>query len=99
MDSKLVALNDAVAGLVGDGESVVIGACLESNIPFAAAHEIIRQGKRGLNLVAPISDAATDMMIGAGAVAEVTGAWVGNVSGGLGHNYRRAAENGEPHPV
>ncbi len=99
MDSKLVPLSQAIARLVGDGESVVIGACLESNIPFAAAHEIIRQGKRGLNLVAPISDAATDMMIGAGAVAEITGAWVGNVSGGLGHNYRRAAENGDPRPV
>ena len=36
-----------------------------------------------------------DLLIGAGCVAEVTGAWVGNVSGGMGHNYRRAAETGE----
>ncbi len=35
------------------------------------------------------------MLVGAGSVDEVTGAWVGNVSGGLGHNYRRAFENRE----
>src|SRR5262249_4621811 len=34
-----------------------------------------------------------------GCVARVTGAWVGNVSGGLGHNYRRAVESGVPRPV
>jgi glutaconate CoA-transferase subunit A len=32
-------------------------------------------------------------------VAEVTGAWVGNVSGGMGHNFRRATEHGEPRPI
>ncbi len=96
---KLTGLADAVAAIVGDGDSVVLGACLEANIPFAASYEIIRQGRRGLNIIAPISDASTDMLIGAGCVGKVTGAWVGNVSGGLGHNYRRAVEQGEPCPV
>ena len=82
-----------------DGASVVLGAALENAIPFAATHELIRQGRRNLNVVAPISDISTDMLIGAGCVAEVTGAWVGNVSGGMGHNYRRAAEHGEPNPI
>ncbi len=96
---KLVGLAAAVATHVGDGDSVVLGACLEANIPFAASYEIIRQGRRGLNIIAPISDASTDMMIGAGCVGQVTGAWVGSVSGGLGHNYRRAVEQGEPQPI
>ena len=39
------------------------------------------------------------MLIGAGCVGQVTGAWVGNVSGGLGHNYRRSVEQGVPHQV
>src|SRR5260221_720566 len=68
-------------------------------IPFAFTREIIRQGKRDLDIVAPISDASTDMLVGAGCVARVTGAWVGNVSGGLGHNYRRAVEQGVPHRI
>ena len=82
-----------------DGASIVLGAALENAIPFAATHELIRQGKCDLNVVAPISDISTDMMIGTGCVAEVTGAWVGNVSGGMGHNFRRATEHGEPHPI
>jgi len=84
---------------VPDGASIVLGAALENAIPFAATHELIRQGKCDLNVVAPISDISTDMMIGTGCVAEVTGAWVGNVSGGMGHNFRRATEHGEPHPI
>lgn len=99
MQDKLVSLSDAVAELIRDGDSVVIGACLEQNIPFAAVYELIRQGRRDLDLVAPISDGAADMLIGAGCCAKVTGAWAGNVSGGLGHNYRRAAEQGVPNPV
>jgi glutaconate CoA-transferase, subunit A len=93
MQDKKLTLKDAIADLVPDGSSVVLGAVLEPDVPFAATHEIIRQGIKGLNVIAPISDASTDMLIGAGCVDQVTGAWVGNVSGGLGHNYRRAFEN------
>ncbi len=96
MKNKQASLRDAIASLVNDGDTIVLGAGLEHNIPFAATYEIIRQGKRGLDVVAPISDASTDILVGAGCVARVTGAWVGNVSGGLGHNYRRAFESGEP---
>ncbi|MDA0240690.1 MAG: CoA transferase subunit A [Proteobacteria bacterium] len=92
-------IKEAVASFVSDGDGVVLGAALENAIPFAATHELIRQGFRNLNAIAPISDISTDMLIGAGCVAEVTGAWVGNVSGGLGHNYRRAAETGLPNPI
>ncbi len=66
MREKPVALADAVSAHIRDGAGVVLGASLESNIPFAATHEIIRQGKRRLNAIAPISDASTDMLIGAG---------------------------------
>ncbi len=99
MKEKFLPLPGAIRDLVGDGDSVVMGACLEPHIPFAAAHEMIRQEKRDLDVIAPISDALTDMLIGAGCVRQVTGAWVGNVSGGLGHNYRRAVERGIPRPV
>ncbi len=50
-------------------------------------------------MIAPISDISTDMLIGSGCVKTVTGAWVGNVSGGMGHNYRRAAEKGIPNTI
>ncbi|MDP6344607.1 MAG: CoA-transferase [Alphaproteobacteria bacterium] len=92
-------MQEAIAEFVHDGDSVVLGAALENAIPFAATHELIRQERRNLNVIAPISDISTDMLIGAGCVAEVTGAWVGNVSGGMGHNFRRAAESGQPNPI
>lgn len=97
--SKLTSLKDAIAGFVPDGSSVVMSAALESLIPFAAGHEIIRQAKRDLALIAPISDMLFDQLIGAGCATTVEAAWVGNVSAGLGHNYRRASEHGVPHPV
>ncbi len=99
MKDKLTPLGEAISRHVGRGSSVVLGACLEPDIPFAATYEIIRQGIRELDVIAPISDASSDMLIGAGCVSHVTGAWVGNVSGGLGHNYRRAFERGEPGPI
>lgn len=90
MKSKVMALSAAIAQFVPSGSSLVMGTALESLIPFAAGHEIIRQHVRGLTLVGPISDMLFDQMIGAGCVSKVIAAWVGNVSAGLGHNYRRA---------
>ena len=90
-------MHDAIAQFVPDGSSVVMGTALESLIPFAAGHEIIRQQKRDLTLVGPISDMLFDQLIGAGSVSKVIAAWVGNVSAGLGHNYRRATEQRIPH--
>lgn len=97
--AKVVSLREAVERYVPDGATVVMSAALEALIPFAAGHEIIRQVKRDLTLVAPISDMLFDQLIGAGCAMRVKAAWVGNVSAGLGHNYRRAAEQGVPHPV
>jgi len=95
--SKIMTMCDAVARFVPRGSSVVMGAALESLIPFAAGHEIIRRQVRDLTLIGPISDTLFDQLIGAGCVRKVIAAWVGNVSAGLGHNYRRACEQGIPH--
>ena len=96
MQQTLIPLKEAIKAHVTSGSSVVMGACLEPDVPFAATHEIIRQNITDLNIIAPISDASSDMLIGAGCVSGITGAWVGNVSGGLGHNYRRAFEGDQP---
>jgi glutaconate CoA-transferase subunit A len=90
---------DAIATFVPDGSTVAMGTALEPLIPFAAGHELIRQRRRDLELVGPISDALFDQLIGAGCVRRVTAAWVGNVSEGLGHCYRRACEEGVPNAI
>src|SRR6266513_5147115 len=97
--SKLRSMPDAIAELVPDGASVALGLQLEQMIPFAAGHEIIRQRRRDLTLIGPISDILFDQLIGAGCVEKITAAWVGNVSEGLGHCYRRAVEKGIPHAL
>jgi glutaconate CoA-transferase subunit A len=97
--SKLRSLSDAIAADVHDGLSIAMGCGLESLIPFAASHEIIRQGVKDLTLICPISDMQFDQLIGAGCVRKVIASWIGNVAAGLGHNYRRAAEAGIPQPI
>jgi glutaconate CoA-transferase subunit A len=92
-------MSEAVARHVHDGDSLAIGCALEPLIPFAAGHEIIRQQRRDLTLIGPISDILFDQLIGAGCVARVVAAWAGNVSAGLGHAYRRAAEQGVPRAI
>jgi len=92
--SKLIPLSEAIGRFVPDGSSVAAGLGLEASIPFAAGHEIMRQRKRGLTLIGPISDMLFDQMIGAGGVQRVQAAWVGNVITGSGYNFRRAVESG-----
>jgi acyl CoA:acetate/3-ketoacid CoA transferase alpha subunit len=96
---KLRSLHDAVAFEVRDGMSIAMGCALESLIPFAVSHEIMRQKKRNLSLIDPISDMQFDQMIGAGCVRKIIASWFGNVAAGLGHNYRRAAEQAIPGPI
>jgi glutaconate CoA-transferase, subunit A len=91
--AKMLSMPDAIASLVPDGASVALGLQLEQMIPFAAGHEIIRQKRRGLTLIGPISDILFDQMIGAGCVERVIAAWVGNVMMGSAYNFRRAVEH------
>src|ERR1044071_4079965 len=93
---KVLSMAEAIERFVPDGASVALGMALEAAIPFAAGHELMRQRKQDLELIGPISDMLFDQLIGAGCVRKVTAAWVGNVSAGLGHNYRRAVEHGIP---
>jgi glutaconate CoA-transferase subunit A len=93
--SKLLTLREAIAEFVPDGASVALGLQMEQMIPFAAGHEIIRQKKRGLTLIGPISDILFDQIIAAGCVEQVIAAWVGNVMMGSAYNFRRAVENNE----
>src|SRR5579871_3032883 len=97
--NKLMSLREAIERFVPDGASVALGLALEALIPFAAGHEIMRQRRRDLTLIGPISDVLFDQLIGAGCVEKVQAAWVGNVSEGLAHCYRRATEKGIPHSI
>lgn len=88
----LRSMREAIAEFVPDGASVAMGLQMEQMIPFAAGHEIIRQKRRGLTLIGPISDILFDQLIGAGCVEKIIAAWIGNVMMGSAYNFRRAVE-------
>jgi glutaconate CoA-transferase subunit A len=94
-DSKLLSLADAIARFVPDGSRLALGLAQETVIPFAAGHELIRQRKKKLTLIGPISDILFDQLIGAGCVAKIQAAWVGNVITGSSYNFRQAVEQGD----
>jgi uncharacterized protein YbaP (TraB family) len=56
-------MQEAVFRFIEDGEAVAMGAALEAAIPFSVGHEIIRQRKKDLTLIGPISDMLFDQMI------------------------------------
>ncbi|HZD01270.1 MAG TPA: CoA-transferase [Actinomycetes bacterium] len=99
MPDKLLSMAAAVERLVPDGSRVACGLALEAAIPFAFAHELIRQRRRGLHLIGPIADVVFDQLIGAGCAATVEAAWVGNVTTGAAYCFRRAVEQGRPRPL
>jgi glutaconate CoA-transferase, subunit A len=98
-ESKLMTMGDAIARHVPSGSMILMGAQLEQMIPFSAGHELIRQGRRDLTLVGPISDILFDQLIGAGCASRVMAAWVGNVSAGVGYCFRRAVERSIPRRI
>ena len=88
-DGKLLTMRDAVAAHVRDGDTVAIEGFTHL-ICFAAAHEIIRQRRRGLTLCRLTPDLVGDQMIAAGCVSKLVFSWAGNPGAGSLHAFRRA---------
>jgi glutaconate CoA-transferase subunit A len=90
---KLVPLNEAVSHFIHDDDTVFVGGFGQC-IPFATAHEIARQGRRGLTLCRSGADILFDLLIAAGCVSKVIVGYVGNPGIGLAHAFRRAVQSG-----
>lgn len=91
-------LSEAVAALVCDGDSVALEGFTHL-IPFAAGHELLRQGRRDLELIRMTPDLLYDQMIGAGAARRLVFSYGGNPGVGSLHRFRDAIEHGWPRPV
>ncbi|HSR21374.1 MAG TPA: CoA-transferase, partial [Anaerolineales bacterium] len=91
--SKLMSLKQAVAALVGDGD-LLYAAGFTHLIPFAAGHEIIRQGRRDLVLARATPDLIYDQMIAAGCARKVIFSYMGNPGVGSLRLMRGAIEAG-----
>jgi glutaconate CoA-transferase, subunit A len=96
--AEITSLTDAVAGLVHDGDSVALEGFTHL-IPFAAGHEILRQGRRELELIRMTPDVIYDQMIGAGAARKLVFSYAGNPGVGSLHRVRDAVEHGWPRSI
>ena len=95
---RYVPLHEAVAELVHDGDSVALEGFTHL-IPFAAGHELLRQGRRELELIRMTPDILYDQMIGMGAARKLVFSYGGNPGVGSLHRFRDAVEHGWPHPI
>jgi glutaconate CoA-transferase, subunit A len=93
--ADVVSLREAVASAVNDGDTVALEGFTHL-IPFAAGHEIIRQGRRDLTLVRMTPDLIYDQLIGAGCARKLVFSWGGNPGVGSLHRFRDAVQNGWP---
>lgn len=96
--AEFTDLRSAMSGLVSDGDTVAMEGFTHL-IPFAAGHELIRQGKRDLTLVRMTPDVIYDQMVGMGCASGLVFSWGGNPGVGSLHRLRDAVENAHPAPL
>jgi len=92
--SKLTTLSDAIASHVRDGD-LIYAAGFTHLIPFAAGHEIIRQGKKDLTLARATPDLIYDQLVAAGCAKKVIFSYMGNPGVGSLRIVRSAIEQGK----
>jgi glutaconate CoA-transferase subunit A len=91
--SKIVSARDALADL-HDGMQLATGGWIFGNQPMALVREVIRKGTKNLRLVPAPGSVAPDMLVGAGAVVDISCVFISFEQFGLAPNFRRAAEAG-----
>src|SRR5829696_9952194 len=96
--AELLSLPDAISRFVHSGDTVALEGFTHL-IPFAAGHEIIRQGLTDLTLIRMTPDLLYDQMIGCGCARRLVFSWGGNPGVGSLHRLRDAVERGWPRPL
>jgi glutaconate CoA-transferase subunit A len=91
----ILGLKEAVREYVHDGETVALEGFTHL-IPFAAGHELVRQGRRNLTLVRLTPDLIYDQLIGAGCAGRLIFSWGGNPGVGSLYRLRDAIERAWP---
>jgi glutaconate CoA-transferase, subunit A len=96
--AEILPLPAAITQLVEDGNSVALEGFTHL-IPFAAGHELLRQGRRDLELIRMTPDLLYDQMIGMGAARKLVFSYGGNPGVGSLHRFRDAVEHAWPRPL
>lgn len=98
MTDKIINMREAIQQFVPDGATLAIEG-FTSLICFAAAHEIIRQGRQDLTLCRMTPDLIYDQMIAAGTARKLVFSYLGNPGVGSLYAVRRAVEKAIPRPL
>lgn len=72
--SKLMTAREAVSRFIEDGDSIYTGY---TQVPMSLTHEIIRQGKRGLEVIGASVGGQATLLILAGCCNRVTSGYIG----------------------
>ncbi len=96
--SKVMTIKEAISKHVHSGDFLFIGGYI-CRPPFAAIHEIIRQGIKDLTVTRSNAADDFDMLIGAGSVKRFIATFLSLGLYGLGRCYRRSLEKGIPHKI
>lgn len=92
--SKRKTLSEAAA-LVPDGARIALGGFAIYQHPMALVHELVRQGRRSLEVVGVANGNDVDLLAGAGCLRRIETSYVGLEKFGLARNFRRRVERGE----
>ena len=96
--AEFMSLREAVATHLEDGMTAAFEGFTHL-MPYAAAHEAIRQKRRDLTVVRMTPDVIYDQMIGMGCVSKMVFSYAGNPGVGLLRRLRDSLENGWPHRI
>ena len=95
---KVMSMKQAIEKHVHDGDIVYLAGFIQGE-PFAAVHEIIRQGKKDLTISTAAGTILVDQLIGSGCTNRVISSYVWNPVPTSAHAFRRAIEQDVPHPI
>ena len=90
---KVIELSE-LPGLIPEQASVALGGGWFANHPMAAVRELVRARRDDLRLLALLGSVDVDLLIGAGALRELTFSMVTLEALGLAQNLRRAVQSG-----
>ena len=91
--AEFMSLRDAIAANLKDGDSVAMEGFTHL-IPYAAGHEVIRQGQKDLTLIRMTPDIIYDQIVGMGQARKLVFSWAGNPGVGSLHRIREEIEQG-----
>ncbi len=96
--AEFLSLTQAISKNLKAGDTLALEGFTHL-IPYAAGHEIIRQGITDLTVMRMTPDIIYDQMIGMGLVKKMIFSWTGNPGVGSLHRVRDAVERGIPRPL